>query len=293
MVKIKVVRKNNQNYYVLVHSYREGKKILQKQIYLGKEIPDDIEKKKKILMQEFYLERYLKDINSIKKNFKSKLKSMPKSAREKELDNFSIKFTYNTQRIEGSTLSLKDTARLLSEGVSPTFKPIRDIKETEIHSRVFFEMLKDERMNYSKVLSWHKNLFEQTKEDIAGKIRNHKVGIAGSKFQPPMAIELEFLLKEFFDWYVKNKNKIHPVELAALVHFKFVSIHPFSDGNGRISRLMMNFILKDNNFPLMDISYEKRTSYYNALERSNMKNDENIFIQWFFRRYAKEYEGYL
>ena len=104
---------------------------------------------------------------------------------------------------------------------------------------------------------------------------------------------LDFLLIEFFDWYVKNKNKIHPVELAALVHFKFVSIHPFSDGNGRISRLMMNFVLKDNDFPLMDISYEKRTSYYNALERSNMKNDENIFIQWFFRRYAKEYEGYL
>jgi Fic family protein len=108
-----------------------------------------------------------------------------------------------------------------------------------------------------------------------------------------MHIELDTLLKEFFDWYNKEKKNIHPVELAALVHLKFVTIHPFSDGNGRISRLMMNFALKDNNFPLLDIQYIKRAGYYNALERSQIKNDENIFIQWFFRRYLAEYKKYL
>ncbi|MBU4493217.1 MAG: Fic family protein, partial [Nanoarchaeota archaeon] len=80
---------------------------------------------------------------------------------------------------------------------------------------------------------------------------------------------------------------------AALVHLKFVTIHPFSDGNGRISRLIMNFVLNRHGYPLLNISYEKRTGYYNALERAQIKKQDNIFVQWFFRRYVKEYKRYL
>ena len=90
-----------------------------------------------------------------------------------------------------------------------------------------------------------------------------------------------------------NKNDIHPVELAALVHLKFVTIHPFGDGNGRISRLMMNFVLNYNKYPMLDIPYEGRNSYYNALERSQTKNSDDIFIQWFIRNYIKENKRYL
>jgi len=106
-------------------------------------------------------------------------------------------------------------------------------------------------------------------------------------------LEMQFLLKEFFDWYNKNKKKMHPVELAALVHLKFVTVHPFSDGNGRISRLMMNFILHKNGFPMLDILYEKRTSYYNALERAQLKKNGMIFLQWFFRKYLEENKRFL
>jgi Fic family protein len=141
-------------------------------------------------------------------------------------------------------------------------------------------------------LYWHKKLFESTKSDIAGKVRQHQVAIAGSKFMPPFPAEIYPLLREFFRWYNKNKNKLHPVELAALVHFNFVTIHPFTDGNGRISRLMMNFVLRKHEFPLLNIQYENRTSYYNALERAQIKKQDNIFVQWFFRRYIKEYERY-
>ncbi len=69
------------------------------------------------------------------------------------------------------------------------------------------------------------------------------VGIAESKHIPQIPVEIHSLLQEFFKWYNKNKDKIHPIELAALVHLKFVTIHPFSDGNGRISKIMMNFVL--------------------------------------------------
>ncbi|MFH1425124.1 MAG: Fic family protein [archaeon] len=143
------------------------------------------------------------------------------------------------------------------------------------------------------VLFWHKQLLSETKPDIAGKVRSHGVAIGMSKFVPPTPVELETLLKEFFDWYKKSRKELHPVELAALVHLKFVTIHPFSDGNGRLSRLMMNFVLSKHGFPMLDIPYTKRSSYYNALERSQVKKEEGIFTRWFFRRYEKENRKYL
>jgi len=290
MVTIRKKTVEGNEYYYLEHSFRKDGKVEKKELYLGKEVPKDIEKIKKEFISEIYNETWLNQLDKIKENYSKEQKKTPDSAREKEIENFMIKFTYNTQRIEGSKLTLRDTANLLEKGETPK-KPLRDIKEAEAHKKVFYEML-----NYSKdlnlqiVLQWNKTLLLETKPDIAGKIRNHGVAISGSKFIPPSAIELETLLKEFFDWYNKNKGKLHPVVLSALVHLKFVTIHPFSDGNGRISRLMMNFILNKNGFPMLDIPYENRNGYYTALERSQIKQEEKIFLQWFFKRYLKEYK---
>ena len=294
MVEIKKIKKGKKEYFYLVHSYREGKSVKKKQFYLGDFIPKDIGEKKKKFMQEFYAEKFTEDLEKIKKNFNQEYKEMPLSAKKKSKDTFAVKFTYNTQRIEGSTLTLKDTENLLERGITPASKPLREVKEAEAHKKVFFEMLDYEKdLNLQIILKWHKELMKQTSEDISGKVRSHEVLISQSKFKPPMYLELDFLLKEFFDWYNKEKNKLHPVELSALVHLKFVTIHPFTDGNGRISRLLMNFILKKHKFPLLDIPYTKRNSYYNALERSQIKKEENIFVQWFFRRYLAEHKKYL
>jgi Fic family protein len=294
MVELIKSKKGNQIYYYLKHSYREGNRVKSIMTYLGKNKPKNEEKLKKDFMQKFYYNKFLKKIDIIRKNYNKEQKEMPRSAKEKQQETFAIKFTYNTQRIEGSTLTRKETADLLQRGITPSTKPIRDVKEAESHKNLFFEMLdytKD--LNLQIILYWHKKLLEQTKKDIAGKIRNHNVAIARSKFIPPLSTELDFLLKEFFDWYKFNKNKLHPVELAALVHLKFVTIHPFSDGNGRISRIMMNFVLNKYKFPLLDIPYEKRTSYYNALERAQVKKEDSIFTQWFFKRYLEEYKRLL
>jgi Fic family protein len=294
MVEIKEMRKGSKKYYYLMHSYRKGRAVKKKQVYLGSSIPKDLKERKKEFMQEFYKEKFLNDIDTLQKNFNREYISMPISARKKAKDNFAIKFTYNSQKIEGSTLSLKDTAKLLEDGITPSSRPLDDVKEAEAHKKLFEEMMNyNGDLNLQTVMSWNRKLLEQTKQDIAGKIRTHQVGIARSKFNPPLAIEMEFLLREFFQWYNKNKNKLHPVELAALVHLKFVTIHPFGDGNGRISRLMMNFVLKKHKYPLLDIPYTKRDSYYNALERTQVKNEENIFIQWFFRRYLTEHKKYV
>lgn len=294
MAEIKEISKGGKKYFYLAQSYRQGKSVKKKYLYLGDTLPGRIKEKKEEFVREFYKEKFFGDIDKIQKNFSEEFLLMPVSARKKAMDNFSVKFTYNTQRIEGSTLSLKDTARLLEDGITPGSKPLRDVKEAEAHQNVFFNMLDyDGDLNFRIILKWHRELMRDTSEDIAGKIRNHDVAISGSMFKPPMHLELDVLLKEFFDWYSENKKVLHPVELAGLVHLKFVTIHPFSDGNGRISRLMMNFVLKRHKFPMMDIPYTKRDGYYNALERSNIKNDDGIFVQWLFRRYLAEYDRYL
>jgi len=294
MVTIKKRTIKGKGYYYLEHTIRQNNKIIKKEDYIGKILPENIEELKKDFLLEIYKEKWYSLLDQIKKHYALDLKSIPKIAKEKNLKTFSIRFTYDTQKIEGSRLTLRETATLLEKGITPKEKSIIDIKEAEAHQKIFYEIL-----NYKKDLSlqiilyWHKRLFGDTKSEIAGKIRKHQVLISGSKFKPPSPAEIDTLLKEFFDWYKKDKNKLNLVELAALVHLKFVTIHPFTDGNGRISRLMMNFVLHKYNYPMLNIQYEKRTGYYNALERAQIKKQDNIFIQWFFRRYIKEYKEYL
>lgn len=279
-----------QTYYYLEHTIRKDSKIEKKELYLGKKIPKEIEELKKKFLYNIYKEKWYKILEKIKKGFQKELRRMPFSSQEKQTETFAIHFTYNTQRIEGSLLTLRETADLLEKNISPKGKPIRDIKEAESHRNLFLEILeypKDLSLNIA--LKWHRELFKETKPDIAGKIRQHQVMISGSKFKPPYPVEIYPMLKNFFKWYEKNKNALNPVELAALAHLKFVTIHPFTDGNGRISRLMMNFVLNKNKYPLFNIYYENRSSYYTALERTQIKNNELIFLNWFIKRYIKEH----
>jgi Fic family protein len=189
---------------------------------------------------------------------------------------------------------LRETANLLERGLTPLGKPVQDVKEAEAHQRLLYEILEFRKdVSLQAILYWHKRLFGFTKQDIAGKIRQHQIAISGSKFVPPSPAEVYPLLREFFRWYERSKRGLHPVELAALAHLKLVTIHPFADGNGRISRLLMNFILNRHNYPMLNIPYEKRNSYYNALERSQVKRKDSIFLQWFFKRYVKENRRYV
>jgi len=294
MVSIKKKNINKKTYYYLEHSYRKNGKVHKKEKYIGTKIPKNIEKLKEELLLELYEELWFKQFDKIKNNFNKEKKKKPGSIEKKEMENFAIKFTYATNRIEGSTLTLRETALLLEKGITPSRRPIENVKETEKHKKVFYEMLSYKKeISLATLLHWHKELFEETKKDEAGKIRDYPTEISGSTYKPPHAIELDLLLTEFFDWYKKNRKKIHPINLAALVHLKFVSIHPFGDGNGRISRLFMNYVLNNNGYPMLVIDYTQRNSYYTALERSQLTKDESIFTLWFFRRYLKEYKKYL
>lgn len=290
MAAIRKKTVGKQTYYYLEHSFREKGRVEKKEKYLGKALPQNIEEMKQHFISEIYREKWFVLFDKIKEEYTAQEKIIPPSAREKELENFAIKFTYDTNRIEGSTLTFRETSLLLEKGITPDAKLLCDVKEAEAHRSVFYEVLDCKKdLSLDLILYFHKKLFDDTKKDIAGKIRQHQVTIAGSKFTPPFPAEVYPTLMDFFRWYHKNKDKMHPVELAALVHLKLVTIHPFADGNGRISRLLMNFVLNKHGFPMLNIPYKKRAGYYSSLERSQIKKDETIFLQWFFKRYLKEH----
>lgn len=269
-------KKGKQKYFYLQHSLRNGKKVITKEKYLGAEIPVNINEIRSIFRNEIQ-----KDINEklekIKEHFRAEWKRIPESAKEKELEEISIAFTYNTNAIEGSVISLEETRGIIHDKISPN-KPLRDVRETEAHNKVFLQMLKkNEKITKELFLRWHKEIFGETKPDIAGKFRDYLVRI-GLHLAPDWQ-DVGNLMKDLMGFINKNKN-MNPVELAGRAHYRFEKIHPFGDGNGRIGRLLMNFILWHSKYPMLIIEYKKRSSYYRALQK-----DEEGFVSYFIRRY--------
>ena len=270
-------KKGERYYYYLQHSFRRNGKVITKEIYLGKKIPKNIDKIKQRLGQENKKELY-KKLEKIKENFQKEWKKIPNSIREKEKEEISIAFTYNTNAIEGSTITLLETRQILQDNIAPN-RNLSDIKETEAHSKVFLEMLnKKEEITVNLLLNWHKNIFGETKNKISGKFRDYLVRVGN--YVAPDWQDLKHLMDDLIKFI--KKSKLNPIELAARTHFKFESIHPFGDGNGRVGRLLMNYILWHNKYPMTIIEYKKRQSYYKAFPKG-----EEYFVRYFLRLYFK------
>jgi Fic family protein len=140
---------------------------------------------------------------------------------------------------------------------------------------------KKERISSKLLLRWHKEIFGETKSDIAGTFRNYLVRVGS--YTAPDWQDIENLMNKFVKF--ANKTKINPVELAGRAHYRFEKIHPFGDGNGRIGRLIMNHVLWHNGYPMLIIEYKKRWFYYRALEK-----DEEGFVKYFLRRYLSAHK---
>ena len=268
-------KKGEKEYFYLQHSFRRGGKVITREIYLGKKIPKNIEKIKQRIEAEHKKDLFRK-LQNIKKNFQEEWKRYPKTVQEKEKEEIAIAFTYNTNAIEGSTITLEETRGIVHDKIAPQ-KPLYEIKETESHAKVFLNMLENkEKISIGLLLKWHKEIFGDTKGDIAGKFREYRVRV-GDYIAPDWQ-DVEELMKDFSK-FLSNK-KMNPVEFATRAHYKFEKIHPFGDGNGRIGRLVMNQILWHRKYPMLIIEYKKRKSYYKALKR-----DEEGFVNYFMRRY--------
>jgi len=276
-------KKGNETFLYLQHSFRKEEKVITKEKYLGKKIPENISKIKAELI-EFEKKELYEKLKRIKENFQKEWKKVPKSAKERELSEIAIAFTYNTNAIEGSTITLEEVREIIKDKTAPN-KSLRDIKETESHFKVFLDIL-NIKENFSKsiLLEWHKKIFGETKKDIAGEYRNYLVRVGN--YIAPDENEVGALMKKLIDF--SNNSKINPVELSARAHYRFEKIHPFGDGNGRIGRLVMNKILWDAGYPMLIIEYKKRASYYKALTK-----EEDNFVNYFIRRYLSVHKRKL
>lgn len=269
-------KKGNMIYYYLQHSYRD-KKVITKELYLGKNIPKNIEEIKEKLMKETKKNIYIK-LENIKKNFQKEWEKLPQSIKDKEKEQIAIAFTYNTNAIEGSTITLAETHDIIEKKIAPN-KSLSDIRETELHSKVFLEMLKSkEKISINLLLKWHEDIFLETKQDIAGEFRDYLVRVGD--YTAPDWQEVNKLMHELINFI--NKSRLNPVELAAISHFRFEQIHPFGDGNGRVGRLLLNYILWHNNYPMLIIENKKRKAYYRALGKG-----EEAFLKYFLKLYLK------
>jgi Fic family protein len=279
-----IKRKKGQiEYFYLQHSYRKEGKVITKERYLGKELPENIEEIKAKLMHEPH-EILFEKLEKIKINFKNEWNKTPSSAKEKNLREIAIAFTYNTNAIEGSTITFEEARLILEDKIAPN-KPIRDIRETESHAIVFLEMLKSkEKISDQLMLKWHKEIFRDTEPDIAGIFRNYPVRVG--PYLAPDWLNVDNLIKQLIDF--TNQSNLNSVELAARAHYIFEKIHPFGDGNGRIGRLLMNYILWKDGYPMLIIEYKKRKSYYKALQRP-----EEGFVSYFIRRYIAVHKKHL
>ncbi len=149
------------------------------------------------------------------------------------------------------------------------------------------EMVRNRKpLSLTLIKRWHKELFAQSKPEHAGTFRKKNVRVAN--FKAPHHLDIDFLLKDFISWYNENKRKLHPVELAALTHLKFVKVHPFADGNGRIARLLLNLVLHSNKYPMMTVEHANRGRYYTALDEFDDTQEEEVFVNYIIGSYIQE-----
>lgn len=291
MVRIKTITHNGRKYYVLVHTVRNGHRTSSRTKYLGREIPANIGPIIEDFHHDLFMEEFESQLTTIKQQHQQMLKNTPNTAIDKYYEEFMVRFTYDSNRIEGGTLTHRETAQLLLENQAPN-RPLVDILEAKSHQTLFEEMRQyvesSRDLHFNLLFEWHHILFKSSRPDIAGVLRTEQVRISGSDFVPPLPVELVPLLEDFLLWYHETNEQLHPVELAALIHYKFVCIHPFWDGNGRMSRMLMNFVLHKHNFPMYNFRNKERAKYYNALARADKNKDPYLFVKFLTHRYVKK-----
>jgi Fic family protein len=192
-------------------------------------------------------------------------------------------YTYDSTSIEGNTLTLQETSLVLNKGITIGGKPLKEHFEIVNHKEAI-DYIKEiiqnnEPFNKRVLLNVHYLILKTIDTKNAGKYRNVDVYISGSEHKPPNFLQVNEYMDDYFTFYEENKNTLNTVILSAELHERLVSIHPFTDGNGRTSRLIMNLILLQNGYPITNISSknELRDDYYNSLETTRTKNNNEIF----------------
>ncbi len=194
---------------------------------------------------------------------------------------YRIGLTWSSNAIEGNTLTENETKILIEDGLTAGGKPLRDTFEAIGHAQAFeymFYLLNHRAITEKDILMLHRLFYHYIEEQQAGKYRNMQVIITGSKYPVTEVKQIKNSMSELCDWAENSRDSYHPVEYAALLHSRFVRIHPFKDGNGRVARLIMNAALIQDRFLPVIIPPILRHKYIEALEKSHI--NENNFIEF-------------
>jgi Fic family protein len=211
-----------------------------------------------------------------KKKALDSLRPLPVQLVKKLKEQMQIEFTYNSNAIEGNTLSLRETQLVIQEGITVHGKSLREHLEAKNHPDAinYIEKLAQEKTTITQnhILEVHALLMRGIDDQNAGKNRTGQVRITGATFIPPPAHEIPTVINELLHTVSQNPDELTPIELAAFFHHKLVYIHPFIDGNGRTARLLTNIILIRNGYPFTVLLKVDRPKYLRALSEADHGN---------------------
>lgn len=192
-----------------------------------------------------------------------------------------LRWTYNSNALEGNTLTLKET-KVVLEGITIGGKSLREHFEAVNHHEaiLFVEELVGQGAPLSEwdIKCIHQLILKNIDNKNAGVYRNINVTISGAEHIPPDYLHLQVEMEQFISWCAEEGSLIHPVERAVKVHGEFVKIHPFVDGNGRTARLLMNLELMKSGYPPVILPVERRLEYYQALDTAHTTGDYSLFL---------------
>lgn len=224
-------------------------------------------------------------------------KPLPKELVKNLEEWFRIELTYTSNAIEGNTLTRKETAMIVEEGLTVEGKSLTEHQEAINHAQAFdyihtLVTKKRQQLTEKDTLDIHSIILNKIDDANKGKYRNVAVRLKGSQTILPNPFKVPELMEEFIKWLQSQTNE-HPIKIALDTHFKLVSIHPFVDGNGRTARLVMNLILMQEGYPPAIIRKEDRSAYINSLEIGQTKDDLTDYYEVILEAVDRSLDIYL
>ena len=225
-------------------------------------------------------DNYFNEVDNLKKELDSK-RPIPKETLKSLEESINLEWTYKSNGIEGNTLTLKETQVVL-EGITVGGKSIKEHLEAINHEKAIL-YLNDLVKENNPITEWniksiHQLVLKNIDDENAGRYRRENVTIKGATHIPPDYLKVPELMGKLVLNY-KNWNNFHPIIQAALLHGELVKIHPFIDGNGRTSRLLMNLDLMNHGYNPVIIKKEDRLEYYEALDKAHTTGDYTDFVK--------------
>jgi Fic family protein len=210
------------------------------------------------------------------------LRPIPAIALKSIKESLTYEWTYNSNSIEGNTITLQETQLIIEEGITVKGKSLREHFETLNHHDAieYVESLVDaaSALAAKDVLDVHALVLQRIEKEYAGRYRTSGVRITNANFTPPNALKVDELMEELLAWVNTDAAALHPLLRATVFHHRFVWIHPFFDGNGRTVRLLYNLLLMRDGFPPAIILANDRKKYYDALNKANFGDYSKLLL---------------